>query len=192
MVSQCELSPPSRPTPLPTGGPGRQLPKAVTPPPSAEPTPPTAMARGGSRASRGMEGGGCAALRSSRTRAQAYLPQGSLSGSSVLQAHVQPPQLQPHGGHVEGVQRVMLAGRGEQTTGPLVTGRRAAHRPAPSAWLLSGDATPHGGHAPPTPQVWPEPVDGQPQGITWRHFIECSLCVSEKLHKNCRRNPTQQ
>lgn len=58
-----------------------------------------------------------------------YLPQGFLAGSSVLQAHVQPAQLQPHGGHVEGVPGVVLAGRGEKTTGRLVRGRWAAHRP---------------------------------------------------------------
>lgn len=84
------------------------------------------MARGGSRASGGMEKGGC---EKPNLGSRAYLPQGFLSGRSVLQAHVQPSQLQPHGGHVEGVPWVMLAGRGEKTTGHLVRGRRAAHGP---------------------------------------------------------------
>lgn len=53
-----------------------------------------------------------------------YLLQSSLPSSFVLQAHVQSSQLQPHGGHVEGVQRIVLTGRREETTGHLVNACR--------------------------------------------------------------------
>lgn len=76
--------------------------------------------------------------------AQTHLPQGLLPGGSVLQAQVQSAQLQPHGRHVEGVQWVVLTGRGgrqrpseaREPVAAVLGARHAATLPTPrrSAW----------------------------------------------------------
>lgn len=81
-----------------------------------------------------------------------YLLQSSLPSSFVLQAHVQSSQLQPHGGHVEGVQRIVLTGRREETTGHLVNGcREPTGRVQLSCGRPADGHTLHGSQAPPDP-----------------------------------------
>ena len=123
-LSVCAALPPRE-------GPDTDRAKApsLTIPQPAQPPASHVPARGGSRAGRfsvtsvpqpnqvrgrettGPRGAGTPSL------LQTHLLQGSFSSSFVLQAHVQPSQLQPHGGHVEGVQGVMFAGRREEITG---------------------------------------------------------------------------
>lgn len=133
---------------------------------------------------------------------ETYLPQGFLSGSFVFHAHIESSQLQPHGGHVEGVQRIMLTGRREETTGHPVKGCQAAHRPdAVCPWLRSSRHTLHGGQASPNPgRFWVESVDAS----TLSNLHECtSFCAAgvflksyiktagEILNKNTYKHTTQ-
>lgn len=149
-------------TPFPKGGPDADQAKApplTVPRPAQHPTPTLPhlpllrqtgvksrvvlhdfghSARSGARA--GAEG-------TPHLMSQTHLLQGFLSSSFVFQAHVQPPQLQPHGGHVEGVQRVVFAGRREEDRPPskaaepgaCAHGRRAPPGPGrfwADAWMV--------------------------------------------------------
>lgn len=112
---------------------------------------------------------------------QRYLSQRFLSGSFVLQTHVKSSQLQPHGGHVERVRRVVFAERGGKTEAHLGKGRRAA----PGA----GARGPAGAELR-TPQL----QGGQCAWITPPtavHALDFRQFAPEKLHENCRRNPVQ-
>ena len=169
-------------TPLRTGGPGCQLGKgSMAPPPPANPPPPTCMDRGVKErafaapcysASCGKkkqwQGGHPGTEKPASPASQTYLPQGFLPSSSVFQAHVQSSQLQPHGGHIEGVQGIMLAGRREKTA---ATWSPAAEQPTgrcrkPQSPWQPGFSKPW--------QVWAETGDGS---ILFKHHGCTPFCA---------------